>query len=58
MFILTAIVLFVLNANGINVPDFILIIASIIACIETGFYVIAILLQRGILKAINKDDWR
>lgn len=58
MFILTAIVLFVLNANSVNVPDWLLIIASIIAAIEAGFYLLAILIQRGILKQINKNDWR
>jgi hypothetical protein len=57
MFILAAIVLFVLSANAIAVPAWLLIIASIIASIEAGFYVLAFLLSRGIIKTITKDDW-
>lgn len=57
MFILATAVLYIMNANGILVPHWLLIVLSIIACIEAVFWVIAILLQRGILKQTNKDDW-
>ena len=58
MFILAAIVLFVLNANNVNVPDWLLIVASIIASIEFVFYLLAVLLQRGILKTYKNGEWK
>lgn len=58
MFIIAAIILFVLNANAVAVPAWLLITAAIIGGLELGFYVLAIIINllaaKGIANAFKK----
>ena len=45
MFIIAAIVLLILNANQILMPQWLLITAIVLGAIELGFYVLAIVIN-------------
>lgn len=60
MFIIAAIILFVLNANAVAVPAWLLITAAIIGGLELGFYVLALVISvlagKGIAGAFKRMD--